>query len=204
VNFATVQGRGHVLAPREAGFEDGTLNYLSIPAVEIGLRHLERVGIDAIQTRTGCLTAWLLTELQALRHANGREVVRLYGPATSDARGATVTMNFHDSNGTLLDFPRVEELAAQEGISIRTGCFCNPGAGETAEHLTEDDMRAGAGGRRGADAAALPSGDAAARRQEPRRDPPCRSGWRATSPTSIASYASPPASGIRRSSRSAR
>ena len=143
VNFATVQGRGHVLAPREAGFEDGTLNYLSIPAVEIGLRHLERVGIDAIQTRTGCLTGWLLTELQALRHANGREVVRLYGPSTCDERGATITMNLHDSNGTLLDFRRVEELAAQEGISIRTGCFCNPGAGETAEHLTEDDMRAG-------------------------------------------------------------
>ena len=44
VNFATVQGRAHILAPREAGFEDGTLNYLSIPAVQIGLRHLERIG----------------------------------------------------------------------------------------------------------------------------------------------------------------
>ena len=33
VNFATVQGRTHILAPREAGFEDGTLNYLSVPAV---------------------------------------------------------------------------------------------------------------------------------------------------------------------------
>ena len=42
VNFATVQGRAHILAKLEAGFEDGTLNYLSIPAVAIGLRHLER------------------------------------------------------------------------------------------------------------------------------------------------------------------
>src|SRR5205807_6463234 len=42
VNFATVQGRQHALAPREAGFEDGTLNFLSIPAVELGLRRLER------------------------------------------------------------------------------------------------------------------------------------------------------------------
>ena len=38
VNFATVHGAGHVLAPGEAGFEDGTLNFLGIPAVEIGLR----------------------------------------------------------------------------------------------------------------------------------------------------------------------
>jgi selenocysteine lyase/cysteine desulfurase len=143
VNFATVQGRGHVLAPREAGFEDGTLNYLSIPAVEIGLRHLERAGMDAIQTRIGCLTGWLLSELQALHHGNGLPVVRMYGPSTCEDRGATVTMNFYDPGGTLLDFRRVEELAAQEGISLRTGCFCNPGAGETAGDLTEDDMRAG-------------------------------------------------------------
>ena len=143
VNFATVQGRGHVLAPREAGFEDGTLNYLSIPAVEIGLRHLERAGLDAIQTRIGCLTGWLLTELQSLRHGNGLPVVRMYGPSTCEDRGGTVTMNFYDPGGTLLDFRRVEELAAQEGISLRTGCFCNPGAGETAADLTEDDMRAG-------------------------------------------------------------
>ena len=48
VNFATVQGRMHVLSEGEAGFEDGTLNYLSIPAVETGLRHLQRVGIETI------------------------------------------------------------------------------------------------------------------------------------------------------------
>lgn len=29
-----------------------------------------------------------------------------------------------------------------EGISLRTGCFCNPGAGETAEGLTLEDMQA--------------------------------------------------------------
>ncbi len=57
VNFATVQGRAHILAPREAGFEDGTLNYLSVPAVEIGLRHLERIGLETIRTRVACLTA---------------------------------------------------------------------------------------------------------------------------------------------------
>jgi molybdenum cofactor sulfurtransferase len=146
VNFATVQGRLHILAPREAGFEDGTLNYLSIPAVEIGLRHLERIGIDTIQTRISCLTGWLLSRLLALRHDNGRPLVRIYGPATTTMRGGTVTMNFYDPDGHLLDYRRVEELAGAEGISLRTGCFCNPGAGETAEGLTEDDMRAGLAG----------------------------------------------------------
>jgi selenocysteine lyase/cysteine desulfurase len=146
VNFATVQGRQHLLAPREAGFEDGTLNYLSIPAVTIGLRHLQRIGLNLIATRVRCLTGWLLEELLALRHGNGRHMVRLYGPANCDMRGGTVTFNIYDPDGHLLDYRRIEELATHERISLRTGCFCNPGAGETAEGLTEEDMMAGAAG----------------------------------------------------------
>jgi molybdenum cofactor sulfurtransferase len=142
VNFATVQGRRHILAPREAGFEDGTLNYLSIPAVEIGLRHMRQVGIDTIHARVECLTGWLLAQLMALRHSNGRPMVRIYGPSTTTMRGGIVTMNFYDPEGHLLDYRRVEELASGQRISIRTGCFCNPGAGETAEGLTEDDVAA--------------------------------------------------------------
>jgi len=142
VNFATVQGKAHILSPGEAGFEDGTLNYLSIPAVEFGLRHLERIGIDTIQTRVQSLAGWLLGRLLDLRHANGRHMVRIYGPATMKERGATLTMNFYDPDGHLVDYRRVEELAGERGISLRTGCFCNPGAGEAAEQLTEADMQA--------------------------------------------------------------
>ena len=142
VNFATVQGRAHILSPGEAGFEDGTLNYLSLPAIEIGLRHIQRIGIDTINTRVQALGGWLLQKLLALRHANGRHMVRIYGPATMADRGATLTMNFYDPDGHLIDYRRVEELASERRISLRTGCFCNPGAGEAAEQLTESDMRA--------------------------------------------------------------
>ncbi|MBT9597094.1 MAG: aminotransferase class V-fold PLP-dependent enzyme [Vitreoscilla sp.] len=143
VNFATVQGQLHMLSAGEAGFEDGTLNYLGIPAVEIGLRHLQRVGIDTIQTRVHCLTDWLITQVLTLRHGNGRPMVRLYGPANMAQRGGTVTLNFYDPEGHLVDYRRIEELAAQVQISLRTGCFCNPGAGETAEGIDESDLRAG-------------------------------------------------------------
>ena len=51
-------------------------------------------------------------------------------------------MNFYDPEGHLLDYRRVEEMAGTQGISLRTGCFCNPGAGETAEGITEADVRA--------------------------------------------------------------
>ena len=140
VNFASVQARRHMLAPGEAGFEDGTLNYLAIPAVEIGLRHLASIGIETIQTRVRCLTGWLLARLLDLRHTNGRHMVRIYGPVTTAERGGTITMNFYDPDGHLLDYRRVEELAGRQRMSLRTGCFCNPGAGEAAEGLTEADI----------------------------------------------------------------
>lgn len=137
-----MQALAHVLSPGEAAFEDGTLNYLSIPAVEIGLRHIEAIGMDLITERVRCLTGWLLEQLLAQRHTNGRPMVRIYGPVTTEARGGTISLNLYDHNESLLDYRRVEELAGNEDISLRTGCFCNPGAGESAEALTADDMRA--------------------------------------------------------------
>ena len=95
VNFATVQGRAHILAPREAGFEDGTVDFLSIPAVEIGLRHLEAIGLETIQTRVRCLTGWTLARLLELTHTNGRHLVRLYGPTTTEMRGGTIAFNVY-------------------------------------------------------------------------------------------------------------
>ena len=59
VNFASVQGRAHFLSPREAGFEDGTLDYLGLPAVDDRPAPPRAVGIESIHTRsaaspTGC------------------------------------------------------------------------------------------------------------------------------------------------------
>ena len=143
VNFASVQGNGHFLAPNEAAFEDGTVNYLNIPAIKTGLQHIEKVGIKTIGKRVHCLTGWLLDNLLSLQHSNGKPMVRIYGPIDTEMRGGTVTLNFYGPDERLLDYRRIEELANVEGISLRTGCFCNPGAGEIAEGLTTEDMRAG-------------------------------------------------------------
>ena len=51
MNCRTAEGRRHTRSPGEAGFEDGTLNYLAIPAVGIGLRHLESIGIDSAKIK---------------------------------------------------------------------------------------------------------------------------------------------------------
>jgi molybdenum cofactor sulfurtransferase len=135
-----VVGDGHYLAPGPAGFEDGTVNYLSLPAVELSLKQIEAVGIDTIHARVSCLTGWLIDQLIALRHSNGRPVVQLYGPANTHRRGGTVQVSFFDPNGLLIDCTAVEQLANDERISLRAGCHCNPGAREIALGFTQADL----------------------------------------------------------------
>jgi molybdenum cofactor sulfurtransferase len=93
--------------------------------VEIGVRYLQTIGVEVIAERVRCLTGWLLDELLALRHSNGRAMVRTYRRATTEHRGGTVTFNLYDPQGQLLVYRRIEELAGEQGISLRTGCFCD-------------------------------------------------------------------------------
>ena len=80
ITIASVQGDGHYLHQDEAAFEDGTVDYLNLPAVADGLDHLERIGVDAIHERVRCLTAWLLDAMTGLRHRTGQPVVEVLGP----------------------------------------------------------------------------------------------------------------------------
>jgi len=140
ITFSSVVGDGHYLTPGAAGFEDGTVNYLSIPAVEFGLKHIESIGIDMIHTRVMCLTGWLIKALLTLRHSNGRPVIQLYGPPNTQMRGGTVQVNFFDRSGYMIDCNIVEGLANEAHISLRAGCHCNPGAREMALGFTRDDL----------------------------------------------------------------
>jgi selenocysteine lyase/cysteine desulfurase len=140
ITVASVQGDRHFLAEGAAAFEDGTLDYTNIPAVDAGLAFLERVGLDVIHERVRCLTGWLLTALLALGHRNGRPLVKIYGPVTTEGRGATIAFNIHDATGAAHEHTDVETRAAEAGISLRTGCFCNPGAGEVALGLSAGEL----------------------------------------------------------------
>jgi selenocysteine lyase/cysteine desulfurase len=122
----------HTMAPDETAFEDGTVNFLAIPDVHFGLDWLAGIGMDVIGTRVRCLTGWLLARLAALRHGDGTPMTRVYGPADTRDRGGTVAFNFLDRNGRVVDERLVAAESAAAGISLRTGCFCNPGVGEGA------------------------------------------------------------------------
>ncbi|KZZ91763.1 cysteine desulfurase [Moelleriella libera RCEF 2490] len=132
VQAATVGIPWHTLMPDEGAFEDGTPNYLFIPDVHFGLDWMSAVGVGLIATRVRCLTGWLIDRLLALRHSNGQPMVTLYGPTDTESRGGTVAFNFLDADGKIVDERLVAAEASAARISLRTGCFCNPGVGEAA------------------------------------------------------------------------
>jgi selenocysteine lyase/cysteine desulfurase len=98
------------------------------------------VGVATIHRRVQVLTAWLLDRMSALRHPDGAPVVRLYGPTDTVDRGGTIPFNVLDRAGNVVDFWKVEAAATDRRISLRTGCFCNPGASETARGITAHEM----------------------------------------------------------------
>ena len=140
---AFVQREYYQSAPGPAHFEDGTVDYLNLPAIEIGLRHLERVGIEAIHTRVSGLTQRLLELLTSLRHTGGAPAAVIYGPQSAARRGATIAFNFLHPDGRVIDERYVERIAAAHRISLRTGCFCNPGAGEVAFTIARETLVGG-------------------------------------------------------------
>ena len=108
-------------------FEDGTPNFLAMPAVCDGLRVADRTSAWRPSTGTcAAMTAALLDRLAALR-----DRVRVYGPTDLTARGGVVAFNLC-ARGRVLDYEIVEAAARQRGVAIRGGCFCNPGAAEHA------------------------------------------------------------------------
>jgi len=130
------------LANDEAAFEEGTVNYLNFSAISAGLKFMSEVNVDKVHERVMALTDYLLIHLKSLKHTNGQNAIELYGPKTTEHRGATLAFNCLDINGRHIHYDDIEKLANTHGIAIRSGCFCNPGAGErslnhTAETINE-------------------------------------------------------------------
>jgi selenocysteine lyase/cysteine desulfurase len=140
ITVASVQGDKYYMADGASAFEDGTVDYLNIPAIEIGLKHIESIGYDVIHERVQSLAGWLLDNLTSMKHGNGMPLVRVYGPTTTQGRGGAVTLNFYDKEDKALDHRFIEEQANEANISLRTGCFCNPGAGEVALGISRVEL----------------------------------------------------------------
>lgn len=140
VNYVSVKESNHLLIANHERFENGTLNYLDIPAITKGLDFIKSIGIENITTRILELTQLFLDEMTQITHDNGLPVVRIFGPLNTEKRGGTVILNFQDNMGNTFPFDWIEEETNKELISIRSGCFCNPGIDEINHGVSDEEM----------------------------------------------------------------
>lgn len=140
VSYVSVTVPEFFLVENQERFEEGTVNFLSIPAVKIGLDWIRELGMPTIKKRIFCLTDYLITELLELRHSNGKRLVHLFGPNNSEQRGSTLILNFFDLNENKIDVSLIEQKANAQNISIRIGCFCNPGIDEINNCITSEEL----------------------------------------------------------------
>ena len=75
-----------------------------------------------------------------IKHNNGTPLVLIQGPKTMEKHGGNISFGVQDPAEIQYDFRVIEQLANEEGISLRTGCFCNPGTGEIVHGITEDEI----------------------------------------------------------------
>ena len=140
VSYASVTMPEFFLVDNQERFEEGTVNYLSIPAVKFGFQWLNKLGMQNIQSRLICLTDYLIKELQQLKHSNGKSLIHIFGPNNNERRGSTLIMNFFDKDENKIEVNEIEERACNKKISIRIGCFCNPGIDEITNCITSEEL----------------------------------------------------------------
>lgn len=119
-----------ILRDSHAAYEDGTINYLSLPAVAWGLEWVAPL-IPKISQRTAILVQYLWSTLRAIKFddASGTPLLRIQGPPPGPQRGgthrgATLSLVFNrpdDDGGSrrLEHFELIVWSAARQNISLR-------------------------------------------------------------------------------------
>ena len=93
-----------------------------------------------IKERVDSLMQYLNKHLISLKHSNGTSQLNIFGPSDRNQCGGTMIMTFNNPDGSKIPFEKIEELSNSKKISIRSGCFCNPGLDETNNCLTTDEL----------------------------------------------------------------
>jgi molybdenum cofactor sulfurtransferase len=158
VAAVTATLRFHAKRPDVAmALEDGTVDFLGIPALRYGFAFVndDLGGMDAVERHAMSLASRFYSALSALSHGNGAPVARVYGnwsrlkrvsdetdtgeqwKESARIQGPIVTFSLLKPDGSFVGHYVVDQLASLNGIMLRSGCFCNPGA--CADSLELDD-----------------------------------------------------------------
>mmetsp|Transcript_8 Transcript_8/g.33 ORF Transcript_8/g.33 Transcript_8/m.33 type:complete len:688 (+) Transcript_8:87-2150(+) len=131
VSMALVSANVNFMLPDHEAFEDGTVNYLGIPAIEMGLKFHEKY-IDMLPIRIEAHLSYLLSSMSNIFFPNGSPLVEIHGPCDAKRQGCTIAFSLHDAAGNWIPHRVFERQATLNNISCRSGCFCNPGASESS------------------------------------------------------------------------
>ncbi len=148
---SSAEDRFHALRPGYAGFEDGTLPFLAFPAVlQSFSAWTHRGGFPVAAKIADAAASRFAEQLVEMKHSNGSNVATVYGQWNCcftenndnennkikinliSGQGPTVTFNLLDPQGQWVGHRQVQRIASLEGIYLRTGVMCNPGACSTA------------------------------------------------------------------------
>ncbi|WP_082391180.1 aminotransferase class V-fold PLP-dependent enzyme [Jiulongibacter sediminis] len=141
VKVASTYDQTYALHQNHEKFEDGTINYNQIPALKIGLEYLESIGMPRIQLQIQKNSRQFTGALSDIRHQNGSPLIKIIGPSDMEVRGNTIAFHILDSLGQRIDLEQIEQDALRFNISLRTGCFCNPGADECYHQLKRPEVK---------------------------------------------------------------
>ncbi|KAK3995503.1 pyridoxal phosphate-dependent transferase [Cladorrhinum sp. PSN332] len=121
------------------GLEDGTLPFHSILALGEAIDCFGEMygSMENVSRHTTALVVRLYNGMKALRYPNGRSLCKIYmdeGGVYGDSRrqGAAVAFNVFGPDGRYESYARVEGLANERGIYVRSGGICCPGGLYTA------------------------------------------------------------------------
>ncbi|KAF9959806.1 hypothetical protein BGZ72_008724 [Mortierella alpina] len=141
-------------------FEDGTLNYLDIVALDLAFESIKEIYGDysMISPHVTALHRTLYRAMSELKHYNGAPLCDIYVDGADENKGNDGTanrlvgnpkeygpilnFNLKRSNGQWIGYGDVERLASMKNIHVRTGGFCNPGSMQRWLDLSAEEVKA--------------------------------------------------------------
>ncbi|KAF9939676.1 hypothetical protein BGZ65_009769 [Modicella reniformis] len=139
-------------------FEDGTLNYLDIVALDLAFESIQEIygSYSNISPHVTSLHRLLYRMMKGLKHYNDTPLCDIYVDdegrnessetesqlvGNPETYGPILNFNLKRSNGNWIGYGDVERLASMKNIHLRTGGFCNPGSMQHWLGLSAEEVR---------------------------------------------------------------
>ncbi|KAF9345795.1 hypothetical protein BGX26_002730 [Mortierella sp. AD094] len=138
-------------------FEDGTLNFLDIVALDLAFDSVREIfgSYSNISPHVTTLHRLMYKSMKGLKHYNGAPLCDIYVEGEDqdekvmesqlvgdpETYGPILNFNLKRSNGKWIGYGDVERLASMKNIHVRTGGFCNPGSMQRWLNLSADEVK---------------------------------------------------------------